>query len=81
MVLRNNITNNQYFKRKHTVKVTEDPNYEYWRSVERSERLGKQFEKEHNMCCFTIVMGLMSIIGCACLPCSICYPKTYPEKN
>ncbi len=77
MVSRNNVTNNEYFKRKSTGKVAEDPNYEYWRGIERSERLGKQFEKEHNMCCFKIVIGIM---GCACLPCIACN-KVYPEKN
>lgn len=64
------------YKRKPTGQVAEDLNYEYWRRVERSERLSKQFEKEHNMCCFTIVMGL---IGCFCLPCVVCN-KIYPEK-
>lgn len=65
------------YKRKSTSRVTEDPNYEYWRRIERSERLGKQFEKEHNMCCFTIVIG---ILGFFCLPCVVCN-KIYPEKQ
>ena len=64
-------------KIKSTRQVTENPNYEYWRKIERSERLCKQFEKEHNMCCFTIVMG---IIGCFCLPCVVCN-NIYPEKS
>jgi|LauGreDrversion4_2_1035121.scaffolds.fasta_scaffold26241_4 hypothetical protein len=76
-MVKNNVTNYKYFTRKSTRKVAEDPNYEYWRRVERAERLGKQFEKEHNMCCFTLVIGL---IGCFCLPCIVCN-RIYPEKN
>ncbi len=72
MVSCNNVTNNKYSDRK----VAENPNYEYWRRVEQAERLNKQFEKEHNMCCFSIVI---SILVCFCFPC-LYYKKTYPEK-
>ena len=65
------------YKRKNTNKISQDLDYEYWHKIERSERLSKQFEKEHNMCCFTIVIGLL---GCFCLPCVV-YDKIYPEET
>jgi hypothetical protein len=73
----NNITNNEFFKRKNTKKIAEDPNYEYWRNIEKSERLSKQFAKQNNMCCFTMIL---SLTGCICLPC-IVYNKIHPEEK
>jgi len=67
------------YKKKNTSKISQDQNlnYEYWYKIERSERLSKQFEKEHNMCCFTIVI---SLLGCCFLPCVV-YNKIYPEET